>query len=315
VPRSPIARDIRRFGGIPRRLSGQPGGPLQRRKEPTGAQRATRATKPALSLAAICACVFLLSSPVPAFAQATALAHFDITQVSFTATGAIKVQMAYSCPANSVFDRDQGTILVVEQERTGAGTGLGPFSHKLVCDGRTNSVVIRVVGATQMGFDTSAPIEVIVNASLHDADGVLLGAVDANTVRPHAAPDPARTLADADVMGMTFTSRGSVRVRFSYKCPLRYEPVVRSTRLFLNQIDSMNTQITGYKRISALIVCDGTRHDAVAKVRGESRQGERFDPTAPLNVFVDATVSRPNGTTALFANEKAMLSGSGAAER
>ena len=263
--------------------------------------------KRALSFATICASVFLLSSPVPALAQPIALVHFDITQMSFTATGAIKVQMAYSCPADSVFDADQGTILVVEQERTGAGTALTGFSDKLACDGRNDSVVVRVAGATGMGFDTtSGPIEVIFNASLVDADGVPLSAEDTNTVRPHAASDPAKVLADADIASISFTSKGSVRVHFSYRCPLRYEPIAGRTRLFVNQTDSMRDQITSHKRISALILCDGTRHEATGKVR-ESLRGEQFDPTAPVDAFVDVTISRPNGTTVLFANGETVL--------
>ena len=260
----------------------------------------------ALSLAAICVSVSLLSSPVAAVADPLALVHFDITQVSFTSTGAIKVQLAYTCPPNAVPDPDEGTILVVVQESTNTGSPRVGFSHKVVCDGRENSLVARIAGATDLGFDMSGPLRIIVNVSLDEEGGGLLFAEDADTVRPQVAPNPARTLADADVTGMTFTSKGSVRVHFSYKCPLGYEPVARSTRLFVNQINSMNTQIVSHKRIAALIVCDGTRHDAVAKVR-ESREGEQFDPNLPLHAFLDITASRPNGTTVSFANGETVL--------
>jgi hypothetical protein len=77
--------------------------------------------------------------------------------------------------------------LVVAQESTSTGSPRVGFSHKLVCDGQDNSLVARIAGATDLGFDTSGRLRVIVNVSLDEEGGGRLFAEDADTVRPEVA--------------------------------------------------------------------------------------------------------------------------------
>jgi len=248
--------------------------------------------------------VLIVAGVQPARARVISLADISITRVSFTLTGGIKVRMAYSCPNGAHPVADVGTILVVTQQRGDTPGGSSPaidFSDELVCNGNGHTVRVRVHDAST--FNTSDPIRAVVNINLTDSNGYSLYAQDANTVQPMAAPEPATTMSNANVTSVRVGDTGAVRVHFSYTCPRRYVSDSARAQLFVTQTQSPNgPQRSAMKRIAHLIVCDGTRHNVVARVR-ESHEGDPFI-RAMLHAFVDVTAVRLSGATAALENGK-----------
>jgi hypothetical protein len=233
-----------------------------------------------------------LAGPAPV------ITYIGVSEMSFTAAGAIRVELTYSCPIGFRPVRDFPTYLRATQQQGGGVVVKSPiveFTDKIVCDGQDPRIVVRIHRVRD--FNTSDRIGVESTFAVRNADGDFRGGEDSPVFRPAAAPHPATTVAEADVSRVTFTSTGAVRVHFLYVCLPRFEALTRS-RLFLSQVDAGGVIV----RLANLVVCDGTRRIAAARVPPQDARA--FVATKPIHPLVTILVRRPTGAMMGFGNGK-----------
>jgi hypothetical protein len=238
---------------------------------------------------------FSLAGPAPV------ITYIDISEMSFTVAGAIRVEMTYSCPNGFRPVRDFPTYLRATQQQSGGVVVKSPiveFTDKIVCDGEDRRIVVRIHRVQD--FNTSDRIELFVNFAVRNAHGEFRGGEDAPVVRPSAVPHPATTVAEADVRRVMFTSTGAIRVHFLYVCLPRFEALTRSL-LVLSQVDAGGVIV----RLANLVACDGTRRIAAATV--PPKDAGAFVATKTIHPFVTMLVRRPTGAMMRFENGKDIL--------
>jgi hypothetical protein len=232
---------------------------------------------------------------------APTITYIEISEMSFTAVGAIRVSMTYSCPIGFRPVRDFPTYLRATQQQSGGVVVKSPiveFTDKIVCDGEDRPIVVRIQRVQD--FNTSDRIELFASFAVRNAEGDFRGGQDSPVVRPTAVPHPATTVAQADVRRVTFTSTGAIRVHFMYVCLPRFEALTRSL-LFLSQVDAGGVIV----RLANLVVCDGTRRIAAARV--PPKDAGAFVATKAVHPFVSILVRRPTGAMMRFGNGKDIL--------
>jgi hypothetical protein len=246
---------------------------------------------------ALLAALVVLLMPTLALAEPVTLTHIELEQMSFTATG-LRVEISYACPSRFHAIGVGGTYLAATQHQSDAVVVDSPpveFGDQIVCDGQDHPVVARIHRVQD--FNTTDRITFDTTFAVRNADHFVLSGEDIETVRPTIAPDPATTLADAELRQISFASTGALRVRFSYVCPSPFHPVDRS-RIYVFQTRSIAL------RIVDLVVCDGTRHIAAARFANDN---ETFVATWPIHAHVGIRFSHRTRVTMWAGNGKNIL--------
>lgn len=257
----------------------------------------------------VSAALFLL--PVVAVAADTTLMQIELDRLSFTATGAVKITMPYTCAVGYDPPADEGTVILIFQPQSEGGFLGSPriqFTDQVVCDGTEHVATVRVHKSvdSRERFNTSDPITAIVNFVTYLPDFRAFGGEDAETFRPHERPQAADTLAHIEIDAARFTSEGFVRVQMAYSCPVGFQPTKDAeASVVQQQLDG--DQLRDVMSIWRRIECDGTERSATVKFEGDLNTGDPFDPSQPLHPSVGVNVVDNTGAEAFMGNGKTLL--------
>lgn len=253
----------------------------------------------------------LVALPGVAVAAATPLMEIELDRLSFTATGAVKISMSYTCAEGYDPPTDEGTVLLISQPQSDGGF-LGSrriqFTDQVVCDDAEHVAIVRIhkSAGSRERFNTSDPITAIVNFVTYLPDFRGFGGEDVDTFQPHDRPQAADTLAHIEIDGVRFSSEGFVRVHMTYSCPAGFQSTKDSEASVVQQ-QSDGDQLRDVKTIWRRIECDGTERSAIVRFEGDLSTADPFDSSEQLHPFVDVGLVDDNGAEAFMGNGKTVL--------
>ena len=226
----------------------------------------------------------MLGLAIPtAAADSVLLADFEVSGLAIAPNGALKVGGSYVCPSGyATRARYDALASVFQRISSGGFDGSRFFGLRILCDGTTNEVAIRIPEAMEGVFNPDLPLVISLSlfASGDEEDSV--SAYDRETLTVQTL------FADIGIGSVGFIEDDAVRVTGAYVCPDGYD--VDSTFALVSQpIGPGTLKIRHFDR---RIVCDGVPHD-LAVTFHETRSGEPFVPdvATAVQLSVDAASS------------------------
>jgi hypothetical protein len=210
----------------------------------------------------------LAAGTPPAVANQLLLADIDITGVSFTPTGAVRVVGAYMCSsgheAQSEFDRSG----YLSQQLPDTYLESDSESFAVICDDAGHSFSLKFAGSREgETFRRHRPLMASVSLYATSVDG------DSVSASHQLTTTGGTTQANIEVGSAAFTGDGAVRVTGSYICPIGSSAY--STTALVSQFAGRgHYKIRHFDR---RLDCDGTWNELAVLFR-LTRLGEPFQP-------------------------------------
>ena len=216
------------------------------------------------------AIVFGFLAVPSAAAESTLLADIEITEVSFTATGAVRASASYVCPSGFAPEDSPFTAFAtVEQELPDGRLARKKAYPKVnfTCDGTTRRIAVKFqTSRSGDTFHPDVPLEAMMQLRMLNSEGDYVHAYDGETYGNE------KLLAYIEIRDVSLTSTGAAKVTGIYQCPGGY--TVASTLADMNLPD----EGFEFRRFGRKVECDGTRNNLAVRFHTTGPFG---DPPQP----------------------------------
>ena len=255
---------------------------ISRTSKASGRPEGATVARTAAVLVLTVAFMAMLGLAIPtAAADSMLLADFEVSDLAIVPNGALKVGGSYVCPSGyATRARYDALASVFQRVSSGGFDGSRFFGLRILCDGSTNEIAIRIPEVGMEGaFNPDLPLVISLSLFVSGDEEDSVSAYDRETLTVQTL------LADIGIGSVQFIEDGAVRVSGAYVCPDGYN--VDSTFALVSQpIGPGTLKIRHFDR---RIVCDGVPHD-LAVTFHETRSGEPFVPDVAnaVQLSVDA---------------------------
>ena len=230
-----------------------------------------------------------------AAAGGTVVADLEITDVEFTARGAVKVTMSYVCPSGYSPAEEEDASASLEQfvddvqlQRYKRSPGVS-----FTCDGTSNELTVKFRNAASgEPFHPDVPLFVGAGFFVTNGEGEIVAAGDSETVLE------GRVLADLEIQGFELTRTGAAKVTVAYRCPEGYTVDDSIAEVFVPGESGQE-----FKHFQRKLDCDGSRNELSIRFKTTGSG----DPLEPGMQYVVSLSLDPVAITSMRATNKETL--------
>lgn len=206
-----------------------------------------------MTLSAVALTAVLGTLPIStAAAGGTVVADLEITDVVFTARGAVKVTMSYVCPSGySAAAEDASASLEQFVDDVQLQRYKRPPAVSFTCDSTSNELTVKFRNAASgEPFHPDVPLFVGAVFFVTNGEGEIVSADDRETVLE------GRVLADLEIQGFELTRTGAAKVTVAYRCPEGYTVDDSTAEVFVPGESGQQ-----FKHFQRKLECDGSRNE------------------------------------------------------
>jgi hypothetical protein len=252
---------------------------------------------------ALIALAMMLAIAHPAHAGTSKLIEADITSARLMENGSVRVEAMYWCDEGygSTPPEDRRAKMFFQHPQGYSET----TNDEAICDGTTHTLVKRLRSVDGQEIDERLPVSVYFSVEVgHSPSNPYpggLSALEADAI--WLTGDGATSImADIELGQLRLNDRGRFVVRLAYQCPTGWyvdsEDDVDWADIELRQIRSRDTSWDAWRTLAYDIVCDGTLHTVVKRIRAAPRSRPPIGLDRPVfvtaKIIIDGPAGEPN---------------------